>query len=88
MDQVNGTESAADARRTRRFSRLPERIRLEDTVAERPASPLPRPTPPSPRTGGSYAWAVSEMLHRKTIVRLTSIATAGAVAIGCFLGVF
>ncbi|MFH9852642.1 hypothetical protein ACH4NV_02070 [Streptomyces althioticus] len=45
MDQVNGTESAADARRTRRFSQLPERIRLEDTVAERPASPPPSADP-------------------------------------------
>ncbi|MGC5234064.1 hypothetical protein [Streptomyces albogriseolus] len=39
MDQVSESENAADTRRTRRFSQLPERIRLEDTVGERPASP-------------------------------------------------
>ncbi len=39
MDQVNEPENAADTRRKLRFSQLPERIRLEDTVSERPASP-------------------------------------------------
>ncbi|WP_093768632.1 hypothetical protein [Streptomyces sp. F-7] len=39
MDQVGEPENAADTRRTLRFSQLPERIRLENTVGERPASP-------------------------------------------------
>ncbi|MEV5231318.1 hypothetical protein [Streptomyces pseudogriseolus] len=39
MDQGRGPEHPAEARRRARFSKLPERIRLEDTVAERPAAP-------------------------------------------------
>ncbi|MDT6985389.1 hypothetical protein ACFSUJ_33035 [Streptomyces lusitanus] len=39
MDQVRGPGNPAEARRRSRFSELPGRIRLEDTVEERPAAP-------------------------------------------------
>ncbi|MEQ8145213.1 hypothetical protein [Streptomyces sp. OP7] len=39
MDQIREPGNEAASRRHTRFSRLPDRIRIEDTVEERPAAP-------------------------------------------------
>ncbi|MBT3166185.1 hypothetical protein HTV80_24210 [Streptomyces sp. Vc74B-19] len=39
MDQIREPRNDAEARRRTRFTRLPDRIRIEDTVEERPAAP-------------------------------------------------
>lgn len=39
MEQESNSVDAAQLQRSLRFSKLPDRIRLEDTVEERPAVP-------------------------------------------------
>ncbi|MEW1684717.1 hypothetical protein [Streptomyces sp. NPDC093594] len=39
MDQVHESGNEAETQRRTRFSHLPDRIRIEDTVEERPATP-------------------------------------------------
>ncbi|MFI8202555.1 hypothetical protein [Streptomyces sp. NPDC085937] len=39
MDQIREPGNEAEPRRRTRFSHLPDRIRIEDTVEERPAAP-------------------------------------------------